>query len=562
MTFQPFLLAVLLTTPALRAQELEVYFFEVGQGDATLVISPTGTTFLCDGGDNGSGYSKLGPALQGLGISQLDHVTASHYHADHIGGLDEIWNLGITTLKAWDRGDSNTPGTQSFSDYQNRYSSVRNTAWPGQVIQLGGGATATCLAVEGRLSNGTTVNISNSAQWENSASLVWHIEYGDFDMWLGGDLTGGGNSTTNVESSVAPLIGDVEVYHANHHGSRTSSNSGFLQILDPEFTVISCGYANPYGYPKQEVVDRLNHSSSVTPVWSLTEGVGTEGYLDAGGTVHVQSDGVHFQVSASDGTSFFSACDEQTPPTLQPGDLVVSEVLHDPVRVNDSQGEWFEIAGALDGGTTSTSGISVTGDGSESIALGCPIQLDAGEVVVFAADGLPSRNGGLRPHLVWPRNAIDLDPSQSLNIQKGSTTIDSISWTSSFPGGAGQAAERIDLLAPGTSNNFLGAVASYGLGDLGSPGSTNDADSPPWGGGQGSWIELLSIPVVGMPLDMRWHAPGESSHSYQGWITLSTTPGILVNGTHIPGNLDKGWDMTHQLPGFSGIVPATEKMDV
>ena len=60
-------LALCLTAPA-SAQQLEVHFLEVGQGDCTLVISPTGTSFLFDGGPNGEGNSTLVPYLQGLGI--------------------------------------------------------------------------------------------------------------------------------------------------------------------------------------------------------------------------------------------------------------------------------------------------------------------------------------------------------------------------------------------------------------------------------------------------------------------------------------------------------------
>ena len=43
-------------------------------------------------------------------------------------------------------------------------------------------------------SKGTVVNVSSSAQQENSRSMAMRIDYGDFSMWVGGDLTGGGNA--------------------------------------------------------------------------------------------------------------------------------------------------------------------------------------------------------------------------------------------------------------------------------------------------------------------------------------------------------------------------------
>jgi len=42
-----------------------------------------------------------------------------------------------------------------------------------------------------------------------------------------------------------------------HHGSKTSSGDAFIGYVQPDFSVISCGYANTYGHPHKEVVERL-----------------------------------------------------------------------------------------------------------------------------------------------------------------------------------------------------------------------------------------------------------------------------------------------------------------
>jgi len=42
-----------------------------------------------------------------------------------------------------------------------------------------------------------------------------------------------------------------------HHGSKTSSGEAFLEFLQPDIAVISCGYHNIYGHPHKEVLDRL-----------------------------------------------------------------------------------------------------------------------------------------------------------------------------------------------------------------------------------------------------------------------------------------------------------------
>lgn len=85
------------TGGAWRPGELNVYWFDVDQGDAQLVVGPTGKTLLIDLGENswnaqGANTNASEVAAQirnicGTGSSpvHLDHVMVSHHHLDHIG---------------------------------------------------------------------------------------------------------------------------------------------------------------------------------------------------------------------------------------------------------------------------------------------------------------------------------------------------------------------------------------------------------------------------------------------------------------------------------------------
>jgi hypothetical protein len=145
-------------------------------------------------------------------------------------------------------------------------------------------------------------------------------------------------------------------------------------------------------------------------------------------------------------------------------------------------------------------------------------------------------------------------------VKHGSTVLEEVSWTATFPGGNGISAERINLLGDVAANNFADAISTYGLGDWGTPGATNDADSTPWPGAD-PWIDLVVYPSVGGPLEMDWYAPGEAGYLYQGWLALGTVPGVTINGTHLPANLDRAFRVTRQLPGWSGTVPTASVMD-
>lgn len=161
---------------ALATGTLTITCLDIGQGDATLIESPSGQTLLFDGGPNGRGNSVIVPFLQANGIDYLDYTVASHYHADHVGGLDEVAaqiDIGV----AYDRGWSYT--TATYTSYANAVSDVRQTLMPGQVIDLGEGVTVTCLALN---SNGQLSSPYTNSSYENEYDVCLLIEYGGFDI--------------------------------------------------------------------------------------------------------------------------------------------------------------------------------------------------------------------------------------------------------------------------------------------------------------------------------------------------------------------------------------------
>ena len=95
--------------PALTTQRsLEMYFLDVGQGDAAFVVTPNNTKILVDGGlkDRALGFLiwKYRLNVPNRRVT-IDHLFLSHADHDHVSGLIPILDHpDITVLNIWHNG--------------------------------------------------------------------------------------------------------------------------------------------------------------------------------------------------------------------------------------------------------------------------------------------------------------------------------------------------------------------------------------------------------------------------------------------------------------------------
>lgn len=251
------------TSLAFAQAQLKIYCIDVNTGSSALIVSPTDKYVLVDAGMTGYGSGAVYPYLQSLGITHLDYTIATHYHEDHIGGMDEViyalsgYGSNDSILSyCYDRGDSTPPSNDIYSGYANATSSKRRVIGLDETLYLGGGAFMFCIARNGTVMNGTGVTPSSG---ENYRSCAFILVYNNFRLYIGGDLTGNPVSgDPAVEPNAAPFTGDVNVYVANHHGGRNSSVNVFLDSLRPEVAIFSQGtIPSNNGHPHQETINRL-----------------------------------------------------------------------------------------------------------------------------------------------------------------------------------------------------------------------------------------------------------------------------------------------------------------
>src|SRR2546426_1336181 len=296
--------------------KLQIHYIDIGQGDGMLLTPPLGPAALFDDGTY-TACTNIKAYLQGLGISSVDYHFCSHYHADHLGCIDDLAAVGITVaIAGWDRSYSYS--SASYTAYVNTLGSKRRTIAKGQVITLDSLAATpvrvTCIDL-----NGAGVYPVSGSD-ENSKSVVLKVTYGAFDEVIGGDLTGSVSLGNDVETTVGPEVGDVEVYKVHHHGSRYSTNDNWLNATTPEVGIIQVGNGNTYGHPTVDCLTRL-HNHGVHTYWNETGAGATPDpqWDKVGGTIVVQADpgaGATYTVSGNGFTDSYTNGGGGPPPAL------------------------------------------------------------------------------------------------------------------------------------------------------------------------------------------------------------------------------------------------------
>jgi len=501
------IVTVCLAAPALRAQELEVHVINVDQGLSVYVESPTGKRLLIDGGNPGDGTAIVIPYLQSIGTTGLDYSVMTHWHTDHFGGLTNIHASSYKPLvAAYDRGDTNRPSNGFVTSYLNAVSGKRAIPTQGQVLDLGGGCTLTFVSRDGVHPTGT-VNVSGE---ENAHSLGMVLRYGDFDLYVAGDLTSGGLSTPNVEGPVTAWIGQVEVAISSHHGSPSSSSSTVVGNLNPSLVVHSAGHDNPYGHPSETVVNNWSTSAATRVQWCTTDGETASVTLggDPGGFnalsshVVITSNGSSFRARSPAHPESVDFATFELPGTYAGSNqIAINEVLVDPLAFADAEAEWIELVN-FSASTLNLGGLELS-NGTQSFRIASQIVLDAGERFVVGLDGRPARNGDFFLGVGAPWRQFSLpNASGALTLKSASgTTLETFTWGAGGVAIApGVSAERIAPASPALPNNFAACTTSWSSGDRGTPWLQNvngiGTCPPPLAYGTGKLTSNGTLPTV------------------------------------------------------------------
>ncbi len=206
-------------------------FFDVGQGDASLLVGTDGAVVLIDGGPD---PALILSKLAGRGVARIDLVILSHPHQDHVAGLVAVTER-LPVGRIWHPGSRESG--DAFHQLMNR--AALNDI-PVEVPPVGTIARLGDLEL-------VVVGPLRRYQSPNDQSLVVLVDLAGTTVLFPGDIE------SLAQGELGPLPADV--MKVPHQGSATS-DLGWLQASAGRLAVVSVG-PNDFGHPSPEVIAAL-----------------------------------------------------------------------------------------------------------------------------------------------------------------------------------------------------------------------------------------------------------------------------------------------------------------
>jgi competence protein ComEC len=223
---------------------LTVHFIDVGQADCIFIHSPDGHNMLIDAGNNDDA-ATVTSYLAAQNVVKIDVLIGTHPHEDHIGSMD-------TVIQDFEIGQIYLPkvtvNNRTFADV---LAAVKQKG-----LKVNSPVAGSSIAWDSSVQ--VKILAPNSVTYDelNDYSIVLQLVYGETKFMFTGD------AEQTSEKEILARFSDlkVDVLKVGHHGSNSSTTAAFLKAVAPQYAVISLGKYNQYGYPSQEVTNRLEQA--------------------------------------------------------------------------------------------------------------------------------------------------------------------------------------------------------------------------------------------------------------------------------------------------------------
>ena len=283
----PVVLALACSRVLPAARNLEIYSIDVEGGQATLFVTPAGESLLVDAGWPGPDHrdaGRIAAAAKAAGVRKIDYLLITHYHADHVGGVQGLAGK-LPILHFVDHGAQTETGKDAEILY-NEYLAFRAKgqhilAKPGDTIPIKG-MDVKVLSAAGQTIGAPLEGAGEpnpacqgyqrppADTTENGQSVGVLIAFGEFRMVDMGDLT-----KDREYDLVCPVdkIGRVDLYLVSHHGMAMSGSPAFVRALDPHVAIVNNGPRKGGDAATWQII---RDTRGVLDIWQLHYAMGAD----------------------------------------------------------------------------------------------------------------------------------------------------------------------------------------------------------------------------------------------------------------------------------------------
>lgn len=273
---------------------------DVGQGDGLVMRTAPHHAVVVDVGPAGGGMRAC---LDRLGVTTIDLLVLTHFHADHVGGLDEVLGsipVGRALVSALREPASEAAGAlrslatvgvpvdapllgasasdgpvaaEPASTTARTTGTIGDVRWtvlwapsgggPGSVSSVPSAVSVTAPAAEASHDGATRSTRAGAAEESapNDAGLVLLLEAPDLRVVDLADLESGAQDALAASLRRSGALGPVDVVKIAHHGSANQS-SALAELIDARVALVGVGRDNPYGHPARAALNLYGHAGT------------------------------------------------------------------------------------------------------------------------------------------------------------------------------------------------------------------------------------------------------------------------------------------------------------
>jgi beta-lactamase superfamily II metal-dependent hydrolase len=264
-------------TPASKG--LTVYVIDTEGGKAALWITPSGQTVLEDSGNpGGRDTDRLMEAIKDAGVTKIDYLISTHYHVDHIGGVQELAKrIPIGTFVDHGPTVEEREQVQGFqAAYKELYDKAKHmVVKPGDklpltgvdwlIVTAGGDVLKKPLPGAGKpnpeCASFQPKDITTDP--ENAQSVGSLVTFGQFRAIDLADLLW--NKEHELMCPNNP-IGTVDLFMVSHHGLDASNSPQLIHGITPRVAVMQNGTRKGAG---TEAMPTMRTSPGLEDIWQL-----------------------------------------------------------------------------------------------------------------------------------------------------------------------------------------------------------------------------------------------------------------------------------------------------